>query len=139
MSYFLIYLIKSTIYLALFYVFFMVVIRNTTFFRLNRWMLLLGTLVCMLLPCCNITIDEIEGIQLPMQVLDEVLFLKTFDYQIENTYINFPLQEISRQQSIFILPYLAEKYHMQAIIFTKNVKISKILIGIYRHFLFVVL
>ena len=106
MSYFLIYLIKSTIYLALFYVFFMVVIRNTTFFRLNRWMLLLGTLVCMLLPCCNITIDEIEGIQLPMQVLDEVLFLKTFDYQIENTYINFPLQEISRQQSIFILPYL---------------------------------
>ena len=51
MSYFLIYLIKSTVYLGLFYAFFLVAMRSTTFFRFNRVMLLLGTFVCMLLPC----------------------------------------------------------------------------------------
>ena len=48
MSYALIYLLKSTTYLALFYGFFLVMMRSTTFFRLNRIMLLLGTFVCML-------------------------------------------------------------------------------------------
>ena len=77
MSYFLIYLIKSTVYLGLFYAFFLVAMRKTTFFRFNRWMLLVGTLVCMLLPCHTITVEEVEGVQLPMQVLDEMLVLKT--------------------------------------------------------------
>ena len=76
MSYFLIYLIKSTVYLGLFYAFFLVAMRKTTFFRFNRWMLLVGTLACMLLPCHTMTVEEVEGIQLPMQVLDEMLVLK---------------------------------------------------------------
>ena len=77
MSYFLIYLIKSTVYLGLFYAFFLIAMRGTTFFRLNRWMLLLGTVVCMLLPCYTLTVEEVEGMQLPMQVLDEMLVLRT--------------------------------------------------------------
>ena len=104
MSYFLIYLIKSTVYLSLFYAFFLVAMRSTTFFRFNRVMLLLGTVVCMLLPCYTITVDEVEGIQLPMQILDEMLVLKTIDEQIETSAIELPLQETTPTASTSLLP-----------------------------------
>mgnify|MGYP003551928115 CR=1 FL=1 len=104
MSYFLIYLIKSTVYLGLFYAFFLVAMRSTTFFRFNRVMLLLGTFVCMLLPCYTITVDEVEGIQLPMQILDEMLVLKTTDEPIETSAIELPLQETAPTASTPFLP-----------------------------------
>ena len=106
MSYFLIYLIKSTVYLGLFYAFFLVAMRSTTFFRFNRVMLLLGTFVCMLLPCYTITVDEVEGIQLPMQILDEILVLKTIDEQIETSVIELPLQEAAPTASTSLLPII---------------------------------
>ena len=106
MSYFLIYLIKSTVYLSLFYAFFLVAMRSTTFFRFNRVMLLLGTFVCMLLPCYTITVDEVEGIQLPMQILDEMLVLKTTDEQIETSAIALPLQETAPTASTSLLPII---------------------------------
>ena len=104
MSYFLIYLIKSTVYLGLFYAFFLVAMRSTTFFRFNRVMLLLGTFVCMLLPCYTITVDEVEGVPLPMQILDEILVLKTTDEQIETSAIELPLQETAPTASTPFLP-----------------------------------
>ena len=104
MSYFLIYLIKSTVYLGLFYAFFLVAMQSTTFFRFNRVMLLLGTVVCMLLPCYTITVDEVEGIQLPMQILDEMLVLKTTDEPIETSAIELPLQETAPTASTPFLP-----------------------------------
>ena len=106
MSNFLIYLIKSTVYLGLFYAFFLVAMRSTTFFRFNRVMLLLGTFVCMLLPCYTITVDEVEGIQLPMQILDEMLVLKTTDEQIETSAIELPLQETAPTASTPFLPII---------------------------------
>ena len=106
MSYFLIYLIKSTVYLSLFYAFFLVAMRSTTFFRFNRVMLLLGTVVCMLLPCYTITVDEVEGIQLPMQILDEMLVLKTTDEPIETSAIELPLQETAPTTSTSLLPII---------------------------------
>ena len=106
MSYFLIYLIKSTVYLGLFYAFFLVAMRSTTFFRFNRVMLLLGTFVCMLLPCYTITVNEVEGIQLPMQILDEMLVLKTTDEQIETSAIELPLQETAPTASTPFLPII---------------------------------
>ena len=104
MSYFLIYLIKSTVYLGLFYAFFLVAMRSTTFFRFNRVMLLLGTFVCMLLPCYTITVNEVEGVQLPMQILDEMLVLKTTDEPIETSAIELPLQETAPTASTSLLP-----------------------------------
>ena len=106
MSYFLIYLIKSTVYLGLFYASFLVAMRSTTFFRFNRVMLLLGTVVCMLLPCYTITVDEVEGIQLPMQILDEMLVLKTTDEPIETSAIELPLQETAPTTSTPFLPII---------------------------------
>jgi len=47
---FLLYIARSSLYLALFYAFFLLVMRRTTFFRLNRIILLGGTLACFLLP-----------------------------------------------------------------------------------------
>ena len=50
MTPFLLYIGRSSLYLALFYAFFLLVMRRTTFFRLNRILLLVGTLACFLLP-----------------------------------------------------------------------------------------
>ena len=54
MTPFLLYIGRSSLYLALFYAFFLLVMRRTTFFRLNRILLLAGTLVCFLLPLLRI-------------------------------------------------------------------------------------
>ena len=53
---FLIYLLKSTVFLSVFYLFFLLVMRQTTFFRFNRIALLAGTAVCLLLPLLKITV-----------------------------------------------------------------------------------
>ena len=106
MSYFLIYLIKSTVYLGLFYAFFLIAMRSTTFFRFNRGMLLLGTFVCMLLPCYTLTIEDVEGIQLPMQVLDEMLVLKTSDQPATDDFIELPMQEAQTPTSAPLLPLI---------------------------------
>jgi TonB family protein len=50
MTPFLLYIGRTSLYLALFYAFFLLAMRRTTFFRLNRILLLAGTLVCFLLP-----------------------------------------------------------------------------------------
>ena len=106
MSYFLIYLIKSTVYLGLLYAFFLIAMRSTTFFRFNRGMLLLGTFVCMLLPCYTLTIEDVEGIQLPMQVLDEMLVLKTSDQPTTDDFMELPIQEIQAPISAPLLPLI---------------------------------
>ena len=54
MTPFLLYIGRSSLYLALFYAFFLLVMRRTTFFRLNRILLLAGTLACFLLPLLRI-------------------------------------------------------------------------------------
>ena len=54
MTPFLPYVGRSSLYLALFYAFFLLAMRRTTFFRLNRILLLAGTLACFLLPLLRI-------------------------------------------------------------------------------------
>jgi len=54
MTPFLLYIVRSSLYLALFYAFFLLVMRKTTFFRLNRALLLAGTLACFLLPLLRV-------------------------------------------------------------------------------------
>lgn len=54
MTPFLLYIGRSSLYLALFYAFFLLVMRRTTFFRLNRILLLAGTLLCFLLPMLRV-------------------------------------------------------------------------------------
>lgn len=48
------YLIKCTLYVTIFQTFYMIVMRKTTFFRLNRIIFMSGTLVCMMMPLIRI-------------------------------------------------------------------------------------
>ena len=59
MTPFLLYIGRSSLYLALFYAFFLLVMRRTTFFRLNRILLLAGTVACFLLPLLRIRTVEV--------------------------------------------------------------------------------
>lgn len=73
MSAIVIYIFKSGLYLTLLYGFFLGVMRKTSFFRLNRWMLVVGTVMCMLLPFYSVSVEETGVMQMPMQSLNEVL------------------------------------------------------------------
>ncbi len=59
MTPFLLYIGRSSLYLALFYAFFLLVMRRTTFFRLNRILLLAGTVACFLLPLLRLRSVEV--------------------------------------------------------------------------------
>lgn len=50
MTSFLPYIARAGLYLGLFYAFYLLVMRRTTFFRLNRSLLLAGSFLCLLLP-----------------------------------------------------------------------------------------
>ena len=54
----LLYILKSTICLILFYLGFKALLSNDTFFRFNRWVLLGGIGICMLLPVIKIQTSE---------------------------------------------------------------------------------
>ena len=66
------WLIRSTLLLTAFYAFFMLFMRRTTLFRLNRTVLLAGTAVCMLLPLLRFNAEgaaAILGLPSPAEVL----------------------------------------------------------------------
>ena len=50
MTPFLLYIARAGLYLSLFYAFYLLVMRRTTFFRLNRALLIAGSYICLLLP-----------------------------------------------------------------------------------------
>ena len=54
MNGFLLYIVRSGLYLGLFYAFYILVMRRTTFFRFNRAALLAGSLSCVLLPLLRV-------------------------------------------------------------------------------------
>ena len=82
------YLLKSALLLAVFYAFFLLFMRKTTFFRFNRMALLAGTAVCLLLPLFRISrlLPEMSGL-LPTIMLPEASpggsqAARTFDWRV---------------------------------------------------------
>lgn len=65
------YLIKSGVLLSVFYAFFILFMKRKTFFRFNRMMLLLGTLICMLIPVFKIDVPALTD-SIPHIVIPEV-------------------------------------------------------------------
>ncbi len=64
MSPFLLYIARAGLYLGLFYAFYLLVMRRTTFFRLNRVLLLSGSYLCLLLPFVRLrTVSASAGAQ----------------------------------------------------------------------------
>ena len=58
MIYFLIYIIKSTLCLTLFYLFFKALLSRETFFRFNRFVLIAGMIVCAVLPLIELKVSQ---------------------------------------------------------------------------------
>ena len=73
MTEFLIYLLKTTVCLAIFYMFFKVFLSNETIFRFNRKILLFGSIICFALPLVKISISEPYIVQTPFLLLEESL------------------------------------------------------------------
>lgn len=69
----LLYVLKSTVCLILFYIGFKALLSNDTFFRFNRWVLLGGMSICMLLPAIKIKTAEPLLIQQPLIHLEEMI------------------------------------------------------------------
>jgi len=62
MTAFLLYILRGGLYLGLFYTFFLLVMRKTTFFRLNRVLLLVGSYLCLLLPALRLRSASAAGV-----------------------------------------------------------------------------
>lgn len=73
---FFLYILKSGICLAVFYISFKALFSNDTFFQFNRWVLLLGTGICLLLPFCQIEMERAVFLSRPVSRLDAVFHPK---------------------------------------------------------------
>ena len=73
MAFFLLYIIKSTFCLTIFYIFFKAILSRDTFFRLNRLILLGGTGMCMVLPGIKYTASNLSPIQRPLIEWEKVM------------------------------------------------------------------
>lgn len=71
MSEFILYLIKSSLCLAVFYLSFKILLSQETFFRFNRWVLLAGTAVSLALPGLAGTTRQPSWAQRPLIELEE--------------------------------------------------------------------
>lgn len=72
MEAFLLYILKSGICLTVFYVCFKALFSNDTFFRFNRWILLAGIAICMLLPICRIKTARPLPLSRPVSQLEMI-------------------------------------------------------------------
>ena len=73
MTAFIIYILKSTLCLSAFYLLYRLLFRGITHFRFNRRVLLLGLLVCSLLPLVHFTLEEELPVHRSLRMLDEAL------------------------------------------------------------------
>ena len=62
MTSFLLYIVRAGLYLGLFYAFYLLVMRRTTFFRLNRVLLLCGSFLCLMLAFCRLRSGVAAGV-----------------------------------------------------------------------------
>ncbi len=67
------YIIKSALYTSVFQSFYMLVMRKTTFLRLNRVIFITGTLICLLLPFIDIEMPEKTEFTTPIAFIEEAL------------------------------------------------------------------
>lgn len=74
MESFLLYLLKATICLALFSVFFRLLLMKETFFRFTRITLITGLVVCTVLPLVQLRLDKSYALQQTISNLEETVF-----------------------------------------------------------------
>ena len=79
MGLFFVYILKSSVCLALFYLFYRLLLSNETFHRFNR-MALLGLLVLScLIPLMEVTVKDPSDVSLPFLSLEEMLMMASVE------------------------------------------------------------
>ena len=89
MGAFLFYLFKSTLCLTMLYLLFRLCFRGDTLFRTNRFLLLVGTAVCLLLPLVQVDVPQDSLWQRPVAAVEAVL-TEPF---VEESSVSGPLSE----------------------------------------------
>jgi hypothetical protein len=124
MEAFFLFLVKSSICLALFYLFYKWLLSRETFFRFNRWVLLSGITVCILLPFVSLpvakeTILQKPFIELESRILNDnalndnsqaiiIEWTEVMDVQTEEKKVNHAVEE--KNGSISPLLIIASAY-----------------------------
>ena len=72
------YIIKSTLYISVFYSFYLLVMRKTTFFRLNRIVFIAGTFLCLALPFVKIQMPVESTVITPIAIIEEAISAEPF-------------------------------------------------------------
>ena len=67
------YIIKATLYISVFQSFYLLVMRKTTFFRLNRIVFLAGTFLCLALPFVKIQMPLESAVISPIALIEEAI------------------------------------------------------------------
>ena len=67
------YIIKATLYISVFQSFYLLVMRKTTFFRLNRIVFLAGTFLCLALPFAKIHMPVESAVISPIALIEEAI------------------------------------------------------------------
>lgn len=116
---FLLYILKSSFCLILFYFFFKAVMSRTTFFRLNRYLIIFGLTLCLVLPFIRITVTQVNPVFGGFQQFEELftLFPESEVGEVEvtnNVTLPHPDSELSVYQSqkkgLILVPTLLVVY-----------------------------
>ena len=67
------YIIKATLYISVFQSFYLLVMRKTTFFRLNRIVFIAGTFLCLALPFVKIQMPVESAVITPIELIEEAI------------------------------------------------------------------
>ena len=67
------YIIKATLYISVFQSFYLLVMRKTTFFRLNRIVFIAGTFLCLALPFVKIQMPVESAVITPIALIEEAI------------------------------------------------------------------
>ena len=73
MGIFFVYILKSSVCLTIFYLFYKLLLSRDTFHRFNRIALLSLIMLSVIIPFCEITLEEATAIQRPVMDLENLL------------------------------------------------------------------
>ena len=82
MGAFFVYLIKSTVGLAMFYVMYKYLLSKETFTRFNRKVLLFGIGICLILPFIHLRISHETLVQKPLSNIENLIVATEYNYEV---------------------------------------------------------
>jgi beta-lactamase regulating signal transducer with metallopeptidase domain len=109
MEHFFIYQLKTGICLALLYICSKAFLSNETFFRFNRFTLLLGVVVCFFIPLIQVDIHSSTFVQKPFVMMEELLVVENapFESRFEQTDVSNPASQTIRIETVVWILFLA--------------------------------